>query len=88
MVQNIRDQQLQAVPLLNQIAQHQRDSDLSLNRIAHSNYTLVLLLLHAETESWGVLIWSPRLMHATEWILNFSLTPSKDTVIHTRFHYS
>ena len=34
MVQNIRDQQLQAVPLLNQIAQHQRDSDLALNQIA------------------------------------------------------
>ena len=34
MVQNIRDQQLQAVPLLNQIAQHQHDSDLALNQIA------------------------------------------------------
>ena len=33
MVQNIRDQQLQAVPLLNQIAQHQRDSDLALKSV-------------------------------------------------------
>jgi hypothetical protein len=41
----------------------------------------VNLLLHAETESWGDLIWSPRLIHATEWILNFSLTPSRDTVM-------
>jgi hypothetical protein len=49
--------------------------------VLSSKYNLVLLLLHAETESWGVLIWSPRLIHATERILNFSLTPSRDTVI-------
>jgi hypothetical protein len=33
MVQSIRDQQLEVVPLLNEIAQQQRDSDLALKSV-------------------------------------------------------
>ncbi len=50
MVQNIRDQQLQAVPLLNQIAQHQRDSDLALNQIAQQQRDLALKSVLSELQ--------------------------------------